>query len=344
MNKEFKDPKKKILKKRVVNETPREEDTTKVPAEQEVTEHGTKKEKVVITIDSEIMETKSFVSKLHKVSSLDGDYLVVYRVNGYFRAFNYLMEIMMESSIEENNQGDFWNNQQDWDIVSWRLYEACEVCILELKDGIVIYMLVERRYPLSKELLQRMLDLGLELRDRLLHNSCDLHWTTVKNIMKYLKNTKDMFLVYGGDLKRELIVSCYTNAWISYDAENLKSQTDSVRLNGGDVDWKSSKQSIFTTSSAEAEYIAAYDASKEAVWVRKFISGLGVVPMIEEPTSMYCDNTGAITIANESGITKGARHFCAKVHYLREVIEFGDIKLKKVHTNDNLTDPLLKAL
>ncbi|GJR59281.1 hypothetical protein Tco_1501443 [Tanacetum coccineum] len=95
------------------------------------------------TIDSEIMETKSFVSKLHKVSSPDRDYLVVYRVNGHFRAFNYLMEgdlkIMMESSTEENDQ--------------------------ELKDGTIIYMLVERRYPLSKELLQRMLDLGLEVEE-----------------------------------------------------------------------------------------------------------------------------------------------------------------------------------
>nr|GFA97024.1 hypothetical protein [Tanacetum cinerariifolium] len=93
-----------------------------------------------------------------------------------------------------------------------------------------------------------------------------------------------------------------------------------------------------------AEYIAAFDASKKAVWVRKFIFGLSVVPIIEEPTSMYCDNTRAIAIANESGITKGARHFCAKVHYLQEVIEFGDIKLEKVHTYDNLADPFTKAL
>nr|GFD21615.1 retrovirus-related Pol polyprotein from transposon TNT 1-94 [Tanacetum cinerariifolium] len=99
-------------------------------------------------------------------------------------------------------------------------------------------------------------------------------------------------------------------------------------LNGGAVDWKSAKQSIFATSSAEAEYIATFDASKEAVWVRKFISGLSVVPTIEEPISMYCD-TGVIAIANESGVTKGARHFRAKVYYLREVIEFDDIKLEK---------------
>ncbi|GJW17607.1 retrotransposon protein, putative, ty1-copia subclass [Tanacetum coccineum] len=161
------------------------------------------------------------------------------------------------------------------------------------------------------------------ITSRFQQNPCDLHWTTVKNILKYLRNTKDMFLVYGGDIKRELRVSCYTDAGYLTDADDLN---------------------IFATSSAEAEYIAAYDASKEAVWVRKFIYGLGVVPTIEEPINMYCDNTGAITIANESGITKGARHFRAKVHYLREVIEFGDIKLEKVHTDDNLADPFTKAL
>nr|GEY51466.1 putative retrotransposon Ty1-copia subclass protein [Tanacetum cinerariifolium] len=79
-----------------------------------------------------------------------------------------------------------------------------------------------------------------------------------------IMNTKDMFLVYGGDLKRELSVSCYTDAGCLTDVVDLKSQTGYVFiLNGGAVDWKSAKQSIFATSSAEAEYIT-FDASKEA--------------------------------------------------------------------------------
>nr|GFD53964.1 retrovirus-related Pol polyprotein from transposon TNT 1-94 [Tanacetum cinerariifolium] len=99
----------------------------------------------------------------------------------------------------------------------------------------------------------------------------------------------------GGDLKRELRVFCYTDARYLTDADDLKSQTGYVFvLNGGAVEWKITKQSNFVTSSAEAEYIAAFDAFKEAVWVRKFIYGHGVVPTIEEPISMYCDNTGAI--------------------------------------------------
>ncbi|GKG29913.1 hypothetical protein Tco_0419811, partial [Tanacetum coccineum] len=68
-------------------------------------------------------------------------------------------------------------------------------------------------------------------------NPSDLYWTTVKNILKYLRNTKDMFLVYGGDLKRELRVSCYTDAGNLTDADDLKSQTGYVFiLNGGAVD------------------------------------------------------------------------------------------------------------
>nr|GEU45882.1 retrotransposon protein, putative, Ty1-copia subclass [Tanacetum cinerariifolium] len=79
-------------------------------------------------------------------------------------------------------------------------------------------------------------------------NPGDLHWTTVKNILKYLRITKDVFLVYGGDIKRELRVSCYTDAGYLTDADDLKSQTEYVFvLNGGAVDWMSAKQSIFAT-------------------------------------------------------------------------------------------------
>ncbi|GJY96395.1 hypothetical protein Tco_0513305 [Tanacetum coccineum] len=90
--------------------------------------------------------------------------------------------------------------------------------------------------------------------------------------------------------------------------------------------------------------MVASDASKEDIWIRKFIYGLGVVPTNEEPMKMYCDNTKAITISNEPGITKGAKHYRTKVHYLREVIELGDIILDKVYIDDNVADPFTKAL
>ncbi|GJT05679.1 retrotransposon protein, putative, ty1-copia subclass [Tanacetum coccineum] len=164
------------------------------------------------------------------------------------------------------------------------------------------------------------------IANRFQQNPGDIHWTAFKNILKYLRNTKDMFLVYG-------------------DADDIKSQTGYVFvLNGGAVDWKSTKQSIFATSSTDAEYIAAFYASKEAVWIRKFTYRFGVVPIIEEPINMYCDNTGVIAIAKDHGVTKGARHFRAKVHCFRDTIEMGDVRIEKVDTDDNLADPFTKAL
>nr|GEZ83765.1 retrotransposon protein, putative, Ty1-copia subclass [Tanacetum cinerariifolium] len=122
------------------------------------------------------------------------------------------------------------------------------------------------------------------ITSRFQHNPGDLHWTTVKNILKYLRNTKNMFFVYGGDMKRELRVSCYTDVRYLTDADDLKSQTGYVFiLNGGVVDWKSAKQSIFATSSAEAEYIAAYHASKKAVWVRNSFLGWVLFPQMKNP-------------------------------------------------------------
>src|SRR6185312_7995979 len=101
------------------------------------------------------------------------------------------------------------------------------------------------------------------------------HWTAVKNILKYLRRTKDVFLVYGGE--EELVVSGYTDASFQTDKDDFISHSRFVFcLNGGVVSWKSSKQETVADSTTEAEYIAASEAAKEAVWIRKFVSELGV--------------------------------------------------------------------
>ncbi|GJX65862.1 retrotransposon protein, putative, ty1-copia subclass [Tanacetum coccineum] len=130
------------------------------------------------------------------------------------------------------------------------------------------------------------------LTSRFQQNPGELHWTAVKNILKYLRNTKDMFLVYGGNPSTELRVECYCDAEFETDRDDTKSQTGYVFiLNGGATDWKSFKQSTTAMSVTESEYIAASEATMEAVWIRKFISGLGIVPTINEPLNMYCDNS-----------------------------------------------------
>ncbi|KAL0336737.1 UNVERIFIED_CONTAM: Retrovirus-related Pol polyprotein from transposon TNT 1-94 [Sesamum radiatum] len=99
----------------------------------------------------------------------------------------------------------------------------------------------------------------------------EAHWSMVKIILKYLRRTKDIFLIYGFVFK----------------------------LNGGVVAWKSSKQATTADSTTESEYIATTEATKEAVWMKNYIQELGVVPSIAEPVIIFCDNNGAIAQAKE---------------------------------------------
>ncbi|GJW09776.1 hypothetical protein Tco_1575603 [Tanacetum coccineum] len=72
-------------------------------------------------------------------------------------------------------------------------------------------------------------------------NPGEPHRTAVKTILKYLRNTKDMFLVYGGNPEAELRVECYCDAGFETDRDDTKSQTRYVFiLNGGAMDWKKS--------------------------------------------------------------------------------------------------------
>ncbi|GKF67486.1 hypothetical protein Tco_0197165, partial [Tanacetum coccineum] len=110
---------------------------------------------------------------------------------------------------------------------------------------------------------------------------------------------------------------CYCDAGFETDRDDTKYQTGYVFiLNGGAVDWKCSKQSTTAMSATKAEYIAALEAMMVAVWIRKFISGLGIAP----------DTTiGDIIMFSES-------------------IALGEIRFLKFHTDDNLANPFTKAL
>nr|GEU31213.1 hypothetical protein [Tanacetum cinerariifolium] len=155
-------------------------------------------------------------------------------------------------------------------------------------------------------------DFAQNLCSRFQQNPGEIYWTAVKTILKYLRNTKDMVLVYRAKPEDEL---------------------------------KSAKQSTTAMSYTKAEYIDVAKASMEAFWMRKFIDRLGgVMPSNKRPIEMLCDNEPALAIANVHGILKGAKHFQRKYHYIREVIQEGEILLKKVHTNDNVVDPFTKPM
>src|SRR6187399_3171111 len=169
------------------------------------------------------------------------------------------------------------------------------------------------------------------------------HWTAVKNILKHLKSTKDMFIVYGGD--EELVVKGYVDASFDTDLDDSKSQTGYVYiLTGGAVSWCSCKQSVVVHSKREAEYIAACEAAQEGVWMKEFFTDLGVIPSASGPMTLFCDNTGAIAIAKEPRFHKKTKHIKRHFNSIRNYVQDGDIDICKVHTDLNVGDPLTKPL
>jgi hypothetical protein len=168
------------------------------------------------------------------------------------------------------------------------------------------------------------------------------HWTAVKCILKYLRRTKDLVLVYGGgDLK----LDGYTDSSYQSDIDDSKSVSGYVfTCNGGAVSWRSSKQSTTADSTCEAEYIAASDAAKEAVWIKNYVSELGVVPSIASPVDLYCDNTGAIAQAKEPRAHQKSKHIQRRYHIIREIIGRGDVAIMKIASAEIIADPFTKAM
>ncbi|KAA0051332.1 gag/pol protein [Cucumis melo var. makuwa] len=115
---------------------------------------------------------------------------------------------------------------------------------------------------------------------------------TVKNILKYLTKTKDYMHVYG---TKDLILAIYTDSDFQTNKYARKSTSGSVfTLNEGAVVWRSVKQTCIADSTMEVEYIAACESTKEAVWLRKFLTDLKVIPNIHLPITLYCDNSSAV--------------------------------------------------
>ena len=115
-------------------------------------------------------------------------------------------------------------------------------------------------------------------------------------------------------------------------------------LNGRAVSRNSSKQETTADSTTESEYIAASEAVKEAVWINKFITELGVVPSIFHPILLYCDNIGAITQAKEPQFHQRSKHVLWRYHLIREIIGRNDVNIEKKPTDQNIVDPLTKPL
>jgi hypothetical protein len=123
-----------------------------------------------------------------------------------------------------------------------------------------------------------------------------------------------------------------------------KSTSGYVFLLAGAISWKSSKQTVTTSSMMYAEFVACYETTVQAMWLKKFVPGLRVVDNIERPLKLYCDNEPVIFYAHNNKSSDAAKHIKIKFHVVKECIQDQTINLEHISTKKMLADPLTKGL
>eukprot|EP00253_Pinus_taeda_P014939 PITA_14939 len=108
------------------------------------------------------------------------------------------------------------------------------------------------------------------------------------------------------------------------------------------ISWASKKQLVVSLSTAEEEYVAATAAAYEAVWLRRVL--INLCHEQENGTTIYCDNSSAISLSRNSVFHKKTKHIDTKFHFIRELVNNGEIVLQHCRTEDQLADILTKPL
>ena len=125
-------------------------------------------------------------------------------------------------------------------------------------------------------------------------------------------------LVYHSE---DLIPTGYTDSDFQSDLDFRKSTSACVfTLEGGTISWRSVKQSYIVDSIMEAEYVAACEAAKEAVWLKKFLSDLGVMRIEQVLITLFCDNSGVVAQSKDPRNHKKGKHIERKYHIIQDIV------------------------
>ncbi|GJX56588.1 hypothetical protein Tco_0286485 [Tanacetum coccineum] len=69
----------------------------------------------------------------------------------------------LHTLFEPDEDDEIWKDQHEYKLLSWRLYYLCGIHILLMENGLAIHMLTEKKYPLSQEMISKMLKKKLEV-------------------------------------------------------------------------------------------------------------------------------------------------------------------------------------
>jgi hypothetical protein len=167
------------------------------------------------------------------------------------------------------------------------------------------------------------------------------HWGMVKKVLRYLQGTKCPMLTYRRS------DSLHTEGYSDLDfvGDDRKSTSGYIfTLVGGAISWKSSKQTVTTSSMMYAEFVACYKATRQVNWLKEFMPGLKVVDDIHKPLKLYCDNNPVVCYAHNNKSSGAAKHIDIKYYVVKDKVRDHTISLEHIRIEKMLTDPFIKGL
>ena len=163
-------------------------------------------------------------------------------------------------------------------------------------------------------------------------------------MLAYVKGTLHQGLSWhdpGAGSRNKL--SGWVDSDFASDIDTRKSMTGYLMvLNGGPISWKASRQGGVTLSSSEAEFVAASQAGQEVLYLRALLKGFAYLQ--HGPTEIWEDNASCILMSENPTNRERSRHVDVRVHFLRDMVRDGSVKLIKCAGTQNVADALTKSL
>eukprot|EP00253_Pinus_taeda_P025355 PITA_25355 len=153
---------------------------------------------------------------------------------------------------------------------------------------------------------------AVSLIPRFMERPKEAHWQAAKKILRYVKDDRKSTFSYV------------------------------FHMGSGAISWASKKQPIVALSTTEAEYVAAIAAVCQEVWMRRMLRSL--CQEQTKGTMIFCDNSLAIALSKNAAFQKRTKHINTKFHYIRELVNNGEIVLKHCRTQEQVADILTKPL
>jgi hypothetical protein len=181
---------------------------------------------------------------------------------------------------------------------------------------------------------------AIQQLSQFLDNYSYAHWHAATRVVRYLKGTKHFSLHLGGN--NNVNILGYTDSdWANCLDTRRSVGGYTFNLGSGAISWAAKKQKTVAASSCEAEYIAAYEASKEAIWLRALLTGIDLPP--SNPTTIMCDNDASINLSEDPMLHTRVKHIDINYHFLRERVQSKEISLSYVKTKENTADIFYKT-